>query len=435
MRLAAGLLLGLCAVHAQESDEAQPEDAEDDELRISALSVRLPAHASYVLQAFPAEECFRWSTNRKDLLELNTTHVPGQGADCSPSVTVTAKAPTAEGVQSAKVIAEVGGQHAHKALRCDVYIDAVADISIRRTQSKLNVGCERLIRVVAKDALGNTFSSLEGLPFSWQAEGTIAAAEVPSCASGALCTPRSHCPCGAIKPLLLDDSAQKSSYKRRQLETSLKLQTDHVVLYAAEAGSASMTVGIDNSTGMWQQSAGVKPADVHVDVVEPLLLLPEQQILVVEGGCFAYKLSKQLQCGDQEDALVMPHSQYGWDSSDAAVVAVDAKVGSVTATGLGISTVAVRDALGAGNDGEGVVGVVEADVIEIGIPGSTRYHVPTTKDPEPEPHAKPPIRSDHDGVWHLVKGMSYTFHALLFDDAGTAPGERPGSRRAIYVRF
>ena len=40
---------------------------------------------------------------------------------------------------------------------------------------------------------------------------------------------------------------------------------------------------------------------------------------------------------------------------------------------------------------------------------------------------------DHDGVWHLVKGTRYTFHALLFDDAGTAPGERPGSRRAIYV--
>lgn len=177
-----------------------------------------------------------------------------QGAGCSPSVTITAKTPVAEGVQSAKVIAEVGGkQHTHKSLRCDVYIDDVADISIRRTQSKLNVGCERLVRLVARDAVGNTFSSLEGLPFSWRAEGAEGA-PTADCPAGSVCTPRSHCPCGAIKPLLLDDSAQKSTHKRRQLETSFNLQTDHIVLYAAKAGRATLTVEMDNSTGMWHQA-------------------------------------------------------------------------------------------------------------------------------------------------------------------------------------
>ena len=107
-----------------------------DALRISALSVRLPAGGQYQLSAFPAEECFRWTTTRPDLLELNATK---SSDSCSPSVTVTARRDL-DGAHSAKVVATTGGNH--KSLRCDVYVDAVAEISVRVTQSKLGVGCD-----------------------------------------------------------------------------------------------------------------------------------------------------------------------------------------------------------------------------------------------------------------------------------------------------
>ena len=420
-RAALGLWCLAAGAHAQEL--AGDGGGGGDALRISALSVRLPAGGQYQLSAFPAEECFRWTTTRPDLLELNATK---SSDSCSPSVTVTARRDL-DGAHSAKVVATTGGNH--KSLRCDVYVDAVAEISVRVTQSKLGVGCERLVRVMARDAVGNTFSSVEGLPFAWRAaDSTPSAAEEPArCAAAALCTPRSHCPCTAVKPLLLDDSTQKSSERRRQLEVDDSLMSDEVVLFASEAGSATVEVALDNSTGAWRQEAAVAPARVHVDVVEPLLMEPEIPTLVVEASCFAYRLSKQLQCSEKELPIQMPHAQYSWESSDAAVVAVDPQFGSVTAMGLGDTTIAVRDALGAGNDGESQLGVVEADEIEVGIR-------PSGRDRGPEGPSDPKrIRPDHDGVWHLVRGEQYTFHTLLFDDTGAELGERPGSRRSIFI--
>eukprot|EP01047_Picozoa_sp_COSAG01_P119408 COSAG01_NODE_48120_length_384_cov_0.477193_1_plen_127_part_11 len=99
------LLLSLLVGGSWRAGAVLPE-GDDDELRISHLSLRLPAGASAQLDAFPSHECFEWTTTREDLIELSFPD-DGEGGDgagrCARSVTVTAK--RVGGAHGAKVIA------------------------------------------------------------------------------------------------------------------------------------------------------------------------------------------------------------------------------------------------------------------------------------------------------------------------------------------
>jgi hypothetical protein len=401
-------------------------EGDDDELRISHLSLRLPAGASAQLDAFPSHECFEWTTTREDLIELSFPD-DGEGGGgagrCARSVTVTAK--RVGGAHGAKVIAHASGG---ATLRCDVFLDAVDRISITRTQTKLGVGCERVIGVVARDTSGNTFSSLEGLPFAWSAVAAdqqgVASSAAAAARGGGACTPRSGQACTAVKPLMLQDSKQKSSARRKAMEGGEEggavLQTDQIVMWAVEAGSVTMSVSLDNTTqpGLWLQNGTVKPAAVRVDVVEPLQLDPEEQVMVVEGACFAYQLSKQRECGDQQLAIQMPDNQYSWESADRSVAGVHREWGAVTALGLGRTTVTVRDdSASHGNDGVGAVVVVEARSIDVGL-----------RDARGQPIAG--LTPDYDDALHLVAEQRYNFHGLLFSQLSS---DRAARQRPIFV--
>ena len=235
-------------------------------------------------------------------------------------------------------------------LSCAVFIDTIADLWIRTVQTTLDHGCQRVIRLMAKDAANNTFSALEGLPFHWTVpSATPALATEPGSKSDAMCVPRSTTSCSVVTPLLLSSSSMKVTAIRRGMELHDGVETDQIALATADMrpGSATVEAKPNNDTGLWKQDPTIHlHAIKKMYVVERLVVDPGGRSAVVINSCFAYQLFTMRKCRNESELVYTsprtPHERFEWSSTNEGVALVDKKYGAVTARALGEAEITVN---------------------------------------------------------------------------------------------
>ena len=104
-----------------------------------------------------------------------------------------------------------------------------------------------MVQVRAKDSSNNTFSGLQGVPFVWTIQDGD---EDPN--DGPACSPTDPAACSVVVPLLLSsqNSSQKASPRRKEMENEWKAETDQIVLEAKTPGDATVSVKLKGDTNI-----------------------------------------------------------------------------------------------------------------------------------------------------------------------------------------
>ena len=226
------------------------------------------------------------------------------------------------------------------AIQVEVYLSPIERIEVLTTARTIGVGSSETLELQAFDALGNVFSTLQGLEFTWTASD-----DEP------------------LKLSPLRESNVISSPTERTVEAAPGVYGPKVEVTGQRTGTVELTVGYQGSLG----------AKVLLDVTETLSPCPDaspEAIVLLEGHSLP-----------MEAFLVKPHAQktnvlvripsehadeYAWEASGAAVE-VDASTGMVAARAAGSATVIIRDRIIDHNYEQVPVDVVRASDASLGM--------------------------------------------------------------------
>ncbi|KAJ8005033.1 hypothetical protein DPEC_G00142440 [Dallia pectoralis] len=200
-------------------------------------------------------------------------------------------------------------------LRCDVIIDQIKQIQVVTTTRQLFIEDPPLELVVtALDSGGNTFSSLAGLQFEWKLAKDLETAESVRFVrfSEAGYSPPNHI-------LSLEEAGQSG---------------DRVLLEGVHSGVAWVRVSLAHPEYQW-----LKPASVSLTVTDRLYLSPSHDTYLLLGSTLSYGVWKKVQ--DTQTKVMLGEGQYQLSVGEDDVITVDQETGTVTAIGLGRTTLSV----------------------------------------------------------------------------------------------
>jgi hypothetical protein len=181
--------------------------------------------------------------------------------------------------------------YSRKVLRCEVFFDNVDKIEILTTTRTLYKDEIQRIYIQGYDAVGNTFSSLEGLHVFWEIPG------VPN------------------DKWFVSDSSSSS-----------------VLVQGLHVGRITVAATIKDEVS----EKGVSKANVSLSILEPLELDPYADTYLTVGSTFQFLLKTRKQ--DGLTIIPMPSAKYKWYSSLTDVASID-DLGEVTTHQLGHTVV------------------------------------------------------------------------------------------------
>ncbi|KAL7711810.1 Uncharacterized protein QTN25_010558 [Entamoeba marina] len=209
---------------------------------------------TYTLEA--TNGCFVWTTNNPSIVSLH----PNDKQKCSSQCVITISY-SAQSNQRQSFWIYATDEQQHVNLRTEVTIDNIHDIEIVTTTRLMNKDDYEVLEIAGYDAIGNKFSTLEGIPVTWSI-GTVNGTKgnggdyvrIEKFASVAnllkIKTPKS----------ILD-------LEERGLETS------KIIVKGLELGKAEMSAQL--------LTEPQKNSSVVLTVLQMLVLIPEHDVLCV----------------------------------------------------------------------------------------------------------------------------------------------------------
>ncbi|KAL8272888.1 hypothetical protein Esti_003197 [Eimeria stiedai] len=194
------------------------------------------------------------------------------------------------------------GQQQHssrRAFRSQILVAPIVRLSFSTRDKRLAIGQLGDVSLLAYDAEGNVFSSLEGLPFYWEVQGEGEIVDVEPVAADAVAgTP--------ARRLVEERGAQEDQ------QPGLRWRSDAVVLRGRSTGRATITARLAIA-----EYAEVPPATVEF-LVHELVALTPSALIVPPAAVFYFRLLRLWEDGRQE-AVSLPSRSYTWNAGDVSV--------------------------------------------------------------------------------------------------------------------
>eukprot|EP00063_Salmo_salar_P082535 XP_014057370.1 PREDICTED: nuclear pore membrane glycoprotein 210-like [Salmo salar] len=281
-------------------------------------------HVNFTLTA--EKGCYKWVSSRPQAVvvwPLSPSIPPSilPPSACSQQVLVSARPLSAplDTNQGASIIRGQDSVTGHT-LRCDVIVDQIKQIQVVTTTRQLFTEDPPLVlSVMALDSGGNTFSSLAGLQFEWRLVKDSETAEIVRFVrfSEAGYSPPHHI-------LSLEEAGQKG---------------DSVLLEGVRSGVVQVRASLSHPDYKW-----VEPASVSLTVTDRLYLSPSHDAYLLLGSTLSFRVWKSVH--DTETEVVLGEGEYELSverdpNYDDDVITVDQDTGTITARGLGRTTLSV----------------------------------------------------------------------------------------------
>lgn len=293
--------------------------------------------------------------------------------ECGTKVSIRSNSDTPGTRQSTFLIAT--DQHSRKVLRCEVFFDNVDKIEILTTTRTLYKDEIQRIYIQGYDAVGNTFSSLEGLNVNWEISQNEQKASllkfVPYSTS-------------SVEPssvlLKMDNDGKKSSA---------------VLVKGVGVGKVNVYAGIIDKVS----ELPLEGAQVSLSILEPLELDPFEDVYLVIGSHLQFLLKSRKQEG--LTVISMPQDKYQWHSSSPETVSIDAK-GLITTHRLGRSIIEAQFVELSDNKASTNVFVVAPAFVDLKIWSYSSPHPWSGMDTSTAP-------------WYLLENQKYNIELQVFD--------------------
>lgn len=353
---------------------------QEDEIRLSEASVLLPYNSRVKYQIQALNGCFTWyvltklrvgtnfnrAVQRPSLLQFETEE------ECGNKVVFRSHSDTAGPRQSTFLVAT--DRHSRKVLRCEVFFDNVDRFEILTTTRTLYKDEIQRIYIQGYDAVGNTFSSLEGLDVNWEIQHEPQASLlkfVPFSASN-------------VEPssvlLSMDNEGKRSSA---------------VLVRGVGVGKVNVSASIKEKVSERE----LKEAHVTLSILEPLELDPPDDVYLTVGSSLQFLLKTRMQ--DGLVVIPMPNPKYKWKSFAPDVATIDDS-GEVSTHKLGRTSIEAQFIELSDNKAITHVFVVEPAYLDLKI--SLPIEDGTWGGMEA---STPP--------WYLLEDQAYKIHLRVFD--------------------
>ncbi|KAL8447479.1 hypothetical protein Emed_004362 [Eimeria media] len=195
------------------------------------------------------------------------------------------------------------GQQQHssrRAFRSQILVAPIVRLSFSTRDKRLAIGQLGDVSLLAYDAEGNVFSSLEGLPFYWEVQGEGEIVDVEPVAADAVAgTP--------ARRLVEERGAQEDQ------QPGQRWRSDAIVLRGRSTGKATITARL-----AIPEYSEVPPASVEFLVHELVALIPSA-LIVPPAAVFSFRLLRLWEDGRQE-AVSLPTRSYSWNAGDVSVI-------------------------------------------------------------------------------------------------------------------
>ncbi|GAM18714.1 hypothetical protein SAMD00019534_018890 [Acytostelium subglobosum LB1] len=396
MMFLASLLLLLSIISSMSNQHIvvdAKKQQQDTEISIKEVSILLPYTSSksrlfYRLGA--SNGCFEWSTNNQDLIDLEPLYdtiqpcnnndgqaslnsaiiaTPwgngeGEANRCSTAVKVSVRSGFA-GRDSTLIYAE--DRTTNRRLRCEVFVDRIASISIETTTRIMYKDASEILEVEAFDSQGNRFSTVLGIEFEWSVSASNIIQIVP------------------FKDASRDTDPILISMEKEGLQSS------QVLVQGIDTGRATVTARLLESA-----YSSIEQSSVIISVLEPLQLNPSHLLYVIPGTQIPYLL--QTEKRNQVETIPMPNPQYVWDSTNKKVGIIE-QSGLFLATDIGKTEVNVQHKNMTENRAHAIVHVVTPSYLTLKI--------------DPIGLGPGPVVN-----WNLIETKNYTLTVELYDASG-----------------
>ncbi|XP_028971737.2 nuclear pore membrane glycoprotein 210-like isoform X2 [Esox lucius] len=297
--------------------------------RLNVPKLLLPSsnhnHINFTLTA--EKGCYKWVSSRPQTVSVRPLSLSMPPSTLSPSTcsqqALVSALPGSALLETSRV-AIIQGEDSVTGhiLRCDVIIDQIKQIQIVTTTRQLFTEDPPLeLVIMALDSGGNTFSSLAGLQFEWKLAKDSETAE-------------------SVRFVRFSEAGYSPLHHILSLEEAGQMG-DRVLLEGVRSGATWVRVSLAHPEYEW-----LKPASVSLVVTDRLYLSPSHDTYLLLGSALSYGVWRQVHnkqmrvaLGEGQYQLSVENHLDGEEPDD--VITVDQDTGTVTAIGLGRTTLSV----------------------------------------------------------------------------------------------
>ncbi|KAL8431087.1 hypothetical protein ACSSS7_005492 [Eimeria intestinalis] len=190
-------------------------------------------------------------------------------------------------------------QASRRSFRSQVLVAPIVRLSFSTRDKRLAIGQLGDVSLLAYDAEGNVFSSLEGLPFYWEVQGEGEIVDVEPVAADAVA--------GTPARRLVEERGTQEDQ-----QPGLLWRSDAIVLRGRSTGKAVITARLAIA-----EYADVPPASVEF-LVHELVALTPSALIVPPAAVFYFRLLRLWEDGRQE-AMSLPTRSYTWNAGDVSL--------------------------------------------------------------------------------------------------------------------
>lgn len=317
---------------------------------ISDVYVNLPATCAecrkvkYELVAYGG--CYSWTSFNPQTVSLE--QIP-DSQDCYNRAIISAVVSTHF---KTVVIMKAVDVNTKDSLISQVKVSRIAEIKILTNFKAIDVEDVQKLFIQAFDESNNVISSVEGLKFEWKIEA------------------RSH----ALKIISSKEANYENTPARLEMEGK-RFQTDLILVRGMETGQ------VEVSAKLCEKDYGdVKEARILLYVIEPFFLIPDKPVYLLTNSIFDYKIGKGRRqnkgiSGFDSDVRIvsLPSKQYHFSPMNPHLLSTEDSGRVATKDVVGEVVVRVEDANLKNNAVEGLIIIVEPDIVEISIKDITGF--------------------------------------------------------------
>ena len=269
--------------------------------KLNVPKVLLPFHSSNVIN-FTLElinedddikhqqqnSCFLWSSSRPEIVSIEPIY-ENQQEKCSTKAIVSSISKYPQRLTSIIIAKEISTD---KVIRCDVIVDKLTKISIKHTTTQLYLeDSPECFVSEAFDLEGNSFTTIEGLPFEWLVVNKFNTNEYD-----------------VLNILKFIDSEYIVSDVIRNLELT-GLYGNKILIEGVKTGTANVQAKLLDPF-----YKNMSTELVRLLVVANILLEPSYPIYLLTGSSIKYRVVLIKQASSDE--IVLPSTQYYFESNN-----------------------------------------------------------------------------------------------------------------------
>ncbi len=229
-------------------------------------------------------------------------------------------------------------------LSLDVYVAPIVRLEIMTTVRRLALFEAETLSVLAYDAKGNVFSSLDGLNFFWRSDWANSGGS------------------GDQVPLKIRRIRESEVMEDRGLEQEYYARYGYKIEVIGNVIGEGRIYAELRHAGLKKDEKGVS-AEVVIDVVEPLLICPGAPVLMSGSRIQAEAYRKVTR---SSFAAISSHeTKYEWLSDDSNILSVSSGFGNFEGKNVGQTRLTLRNREYTINAQSGIANVVDVDGLKL----------------------------------------------------------------------